>query len=394
MKRHTVRLLCAVLSTTMVCAVPAAVPQAARAQETENNEHAQTSASEAPALPGLTWDHALELSYADQFSVNYYEGGYKLFTIEGDGEFLLVPDGEEAPEDLPDDITVLSHTPKSIYLVATSAMDFFCGLDALDHISLSGTNADGWYIDKAKTALEDGSIAFAGKYSAPDYEQILAAGCDLAIESTMIYHKPEVKEKLEELGIPVLVEHSSYESHPLGRTEWVKLYGALLGKEDEAEALFEEQASQLKSLENTENTGKTVAFFYINSMGAANVRKAGDYVSKMIDLAGGQYIFKDLGADEEGQSTMNMGMEDFYAGAKDADYIIYNSTIDGELKSLDELLKKVTFKGFKAVKEGNVWCLTKSMFQETTCLGDVIMDMHQMLTEEDPQGLTYLYRLE
>lgn len=389
------RLLCAVLSTTMVCAVPAAVPQAARAQETENNEHAQTSASEAPALPGLTWDHALELSYADQFSVNYYEGGYKLFTIEGDGGFLLVPDGEEAPEDLPDDITVLSHTPKSIYLVATSAMDFFCGLNALDAISLSGTNADGWYIDKAKTALEDGSISFAGKYSAPDYEQILAAGCDLAIESTMIYHKPEVKEKLEELGIPVLVEHSSYESHPLGRTEWVKLYGALLGKEDEAEALFEEQASQLKSLENTENTGKTVAFFYINSMGAANVRKAGDYVSKMIDLAGGQYIFKDLGADEEGQSTMNMGMEDFYAGAKDADYIIYNSTIDGELKSLDELLKKsALLKDFKAVKEGNVWCLTKSMFQETTCLGDVIMDMHQMLTEEDPQGLTYLYRLE
>ena len=88
-------------------------------------------------------------------------------------------------------------------------------------------------------------------------------------------------------------------------------------------------------------------------------------------------------------------MEDFYAGAKDADYIIYNSTIDGELKSLDELLKKsALLKDFKAVKEGNVWCLTKSMFQETTCLGDVIMDMHQMLTEEDPQGLTYLYRLE
>ena len=89
------------------------------------------------------------------------------------------------------------------------------------------------------------------------------------------------------------------------------------------------------------------------------------------------------------------GMEDFYAGARDADYIIYNSTIDGELKSLDELLKKSELlKDFKAVKEGNVWCLTKSMFQETTCLGDVIMDIHRMLTENDPDGLTYLYRLE
>ena len=48
----------------------------------------------------------------------------------------------------------------------------------------------------------------------------------------MIYHTPEVKERLEEFGIPVLVERSSYESHPLGRVEWIKLYGVLLGKEE------------------------------------------------------------------------------------------------------------------------------------------------------------------
>ena len=142
-------------------------------------------------------------------------------------------------------ISFAYNTPKSeipaldnIYLVATSAMDLFCALDGLDSISLSGTNADGWYIDEAKKALEDGSISFAGKYSAPDYELILSKNCDLAIESTMIYHKPEVKEKLEQFGIPVLVEHSSYESHPLGRTEWLKLYGVLLGKEELADKLF------------------------------------------------------------------------------------------------------------------------------------------------------------
>ena len=274
-------------------------------------------------------------------------------------------------------------------------MDFFRALDGIGSISLSGTKADGWYIDEAKEALESGAVSFAGKYNAPDYELILSKKCDLALESTMIYHNPEVKEKLEEFGIPVLVEHSSYENHPLGRTEWVKLYGALLDKEEEAEAVFEEQAEKLNSIKDSENTGKTVAFFYINSMGSANVRKSNDYVSKMIELAGGNYIFNDLGTDEEGLSTMNMGMEDFYAGARDADYIIYNSTIDGELKSLDELLKKSELlKDFKAVKEGNVWCLTKSMFQETTCLGDVIMDIHRMLTEDDPDGLTYLYRLE
>ena len=39
----------------------------------------------------------------------------------------------------------------------------------------------------------------------------------------MIYHTPEVKEQLEDFGVPVLVERSSYENHPLGRMEWIKL---------------------------------------------------------------------------------------------------------------------------------------------------------------------------
>ena len=393
MRKGTGRLLSAVLGLSVICSSAALVPfQSFAAEESSETVIADTPKEE---LAGLKYDHSLELQYADQFAVDYYEGDYALITIVGGGQFLLVPEGKEAPEGLDADITVIHQPLENIYLVATSTMDFFRALDGLGSISLSGTKADGWYIDEAKQALEDGSIVFAGKYSAPDYELILSKNCDLALESTMIYHNPEVKEKLEEFGIPVLVEHSSYESHPLGRTEWVKLYGVLLDKEEEAEAVFEEQAEKLNSIKDSENTGKTVAFFYINSMGSVNVRKSNDYVSKMIELAGGKYIFNDLGTDEEGLSTMNMGMEDFYAGAKDADYIIYNSTIDGELGSLDELLKKSTLlKDFKAVKEGNVWCLTKSMFQETTCLGDVIMDIHRMLTEDDPEGLTYLYRLE
>ena len=82
-------------------------------------------------------------------------------------------------------------------------------------MALSGTQAENWYLDAALTAMEQGEIAYAGKYSAPDYEMILSADCGLAIENTMIYHTPEVKEQLEKFGVPVLVERSSYESDPL-----------------------------------------------------------------------------------------------------------------------------------------------------------------------------------
>lgn len=346
-------------------------------------------------IPGLQYTHTMDLKYASQFAVDYYEGDYAVISIANEGEYLVVPEGKEVPEGLEKDITVLQQPFDHIYLVATSVMDIFRALDGIDHITLSGTSEQGWYIEEAKTAMREGRMSYAGKYSAPDYELILANGCDLAIESTMIYHSPVVKEKLEGFGIPVLVEHSSYESNPLGRTEWIKLYAVLLDKEEEAEAYFESQLDALEEVLNGEKTGKTVAFFSINSNGSVTVRKSGDYVVKMIEMAGGEYAFKELGGDDSAISTMKLQMEEFYAVGKEADYLIYNSTIEDELYSMDELLgKNALLKDFKAVQNGNVWCTQKSLFQETTGFGTMISDIHRMLTEENVTQLTYMNRLQ
>ena len=362
----------------------------------EKNESTGTGLEhEILEIPGLTYDHSMELEYATQFAVDYYQDDYAVITIAQEGSYLVVPEGKEVPEGLDKEIKVLQQPLDHIYLVATSSMDLFRAIDGIGNITLSGTDANGWYIEEAKEAMENGNIQYAGKYSAPDYELILANGCDLAIESTMIYHSPDVREKLEEFGIPVLVEHSSYESDPLGRMEWLKLYAVLLDKEEEADAYFQSQTDMLTDVLGAENTEKTVAFFSINSNGYVTVRKTGDYISKMIELAGGRYIFQNLG-DDNALSTMNMQMEDFYAGACDADYIIYNSAIESELHSLDELLEKSSLLAdFKAVKEGNVWCTEKSLFQETTGIATMISDMHTMLTSDDPDlsQLTYMYRL-
>ena len=362
----------------------------------EKNESTGTGLEhEILEIPGLTYDHSMELEYATQFAVDYYQDDYAVITIAQEGSYLVVPEGKEVPEGLDKEIKVLQQPLDHIYLVATSSMDLFRAIDGIGNITLSGTDANGWYIEEAKEAMENGNIQYAGKYSAPDYELILANGCDLAIESTMIYHSPDVREKLEEFGIPVLVEHSSYESDPLGRMEWLKLYAVLLDKEEEADAYFQSQTDMLTDVLGAENTEKTVAFFSINSNGYVTVRKTGDYISKMIELAGGRYIFQNLG-DDNALSTMNMQMEDFYAGACDADYIIYNSAIESELHSLNELLEKSSLLAdFKAVKEGNVWCTEKSLFQETTGIATMISDMHTMLTSDDPDlsQLTYMYRL-
>ena len=345
----------------------------------------------------LEFDQSMELVYADQFTLDTYRQGYRIVTIGGTDRYLVVPEDAPVPAGVPEEVTVLQQPLDSIYLVATSAMDLFRELDALDRIRLSGTDASGWYIEEAKQAMERGDILYAGKYSAPDYERILAEGCDLALESTMIYHTPEVREQLLRLGIPVLVERSSYESHPLGRVEWIRLYGALLGREQEADAYFSALLDRLAQVLEQPGTGKTVAFFYITSNGAANVRKPGDYIAKSIALAGGEYILRQQPGEESASSTMNMQLEAFYEQARDADVLIYNSAIDAELHSLEELLDKSSLlKDFKAVREGNVWCTGKNLFQESLGLGDLIWDLHAIVTARDPESLelTYLHRLD
>ncbi len=386
-------MLCLFLCLIMIFPCACTVQGNLVSEETENTKEENAVLTWADMEPVSS----MELAYATGFCVDYYEYGYALLTIVDDGRYLIVPEKLAVPAGLEQDITVICKPLENIYLVATSVMDLICAIDGLDSIRLSGTDIDGWYIEAAKEAMAQGDILYAGKYSTPDYELILSENCDLAIESTMIYHNPEVKEQLEQLQIPVLVERSSYESHPLGRLEWLKVYGLLLGKEQAAQTYFEEQLLALSDVLDQKNTGKTVAFFYVTSNGAVNVRKSTDYVAKLISLAGGIYVPSDISDEENALSTMNMQMEAFYAAAKDADYLIYNSTVDGELETLAELFEKnELFRDFKAVSEGHVWCIGKNMFQESTGLGNMILDIHRILTDENASedDLYYLHRLQ
>ena len=347
----------------------------------------------APELPGLTFEAETELEYAQCFRLYRYEGGYTLITIENGGDFLVVPEDGQVPGGLDDGITVLRQPLDRIYLAAPSAMSLFDAVDALDHIRLTGTRASGWYIDAAVEALNSGAMLFSGKYSEPDYELMIGEDCNLAIESTMIYHTPKVKEMIEDLGIPVLVDRSSYEPHPLGRTEWIKLYAVLVDKEDEAAAFFDRQASVIRELENFENTGKTVAFFAVNSDGSVVIRKPSDYIPKMIALAGGRYAFEDFVTDQAATS-ISITMEDFYAKAVDADVLIYNASIAAPISTVDELLAlNELFADFKGVQEGNVWCTGKSFYQATDIVGQMIRDIHLALTDGDESQMTFLTRV-
>lgn len=376
MRRLTVLLAALLLLAFTGCAANPAQPEStsnpAQADETQADFQVES---------------AYPLEYAKEFTVDECTGGTRLITIQN-ARYLVVPENSTVPNGLSEDITVLQKPLENVYLVSTSAMDPILKLDALSAVTLSGTSAENWYLPEAKEAMENGEISYAGKYSAPDYERIVSANCGLAIENTMIYHTPEVKEQLEKFGIPVLVERSSYESDPLARMEWVKLYGILFDKEAEAETFFNEQVQRIRPLLGQDTTDKTAAFFSVTSNNLVTVRKSNDYVAKMIGMAGGEYVFSDLSDNGNNLATINLSLEEFYAGAKDADVLIYNSTIEGKIETTEQLLSKCPMLAdFKAVQNGNVWCTTQSLFQESMELPDLILDMNRVFTAESPNAV-------
>lgn len=367
--------------------------------ESSNSDASGTSdTGGAPQIAGLTYEEEVPLQRATGFSVYKYEGGYSLIDIHDSQRFLVVPEDGTVPEGLDSDITVLQQPIDKIYLAASATVALFCSMDALDHIRMSSLQENKWSFDEPREAMKKGDIIYAGKYNAPDYETMLDEECDLAVESTMIYHTPEVKEMIEDVDIPVLVDRSSYESDPMGRAEWIKLYATLTGHEKEADEFFNAQMDSIKDLDDFENTGKTIAFFYITSDGKVVARASTDYVPKMIEIAGGKYIFSDLKdtGDKEMSTSVDMSTETFFDTAADADFIVYNASIDSTVQTLDDLINKdPVMKNMKAVKEGNCWATGSSMYQRTDLAAEMILDFHKLLTEDDPEkDLKYITKLK
>lgn len=396
-KLTAIILCCAIAAAALTsCSTnPASSAASSEASGTPASSASETvSSSEAEeSYDGkLVFDHSMGLQYAKCFSVDYYKGGYKLIKTTGGASLLIVPENMSVPAEISEDTHVLQQPVTNIMVSSTPVTSLINAVGQLDAISLTTYDVDSWYIENVKTAMTDGKLTYVGNYKEPDYEQITASGTEFAIFSTMLTE--DVAQQLDQLGIYVMLDQSIDEDHPLARVEWAKLYGAMFNCEEKAEEVFGTQAAYIEEISKLEDSGKSVAIFYITSKGALYARNADDYMAKMVDLAGGEYALSDVGVGETG--TINMEMEAFYDKAKDADYIIYIWSLGGKPETLDDFLSRSdVLADMKAVKEGNVWCTTPNFFQISDTIGSMINDIHLMMAaDESTDALTYLYRLK
>ncbi len=348
---------------------------------------------EAPVLSDLKYEGRMELSWAKCFDVFYYEGGYKVLSVIDGSQYLIVPKGKSAPASLSEDMEVIEASCDQIYVAATAAMSFFDAIKKMENVSLTGTKEAGWEIDAPKRALRDGSLRYAGKYSEPDYELLISSHCNLAVESTMILHAPLVKEQLKRLHIPVLVDWSSYETDVRGRMEWVRAYGALMDCESEATAHFQKELSSIAKEDGYESTGKTVAYLSVNSGRLAVVPRSEDYIAKMIRMGGADYAFDNVASPTDGTALLRISMEECYKRAGEADVIIYNGNIEGNVQSIADFIGiNPLFAEFRAVQKGEVYLCGKKLYQSSDRALEFVNDIHNVATGQ-MENLLFLEKL-
>lgn len=387
-------LFAAVLTVTACGAKDTAQDDSAQVSS-EISTETNTEVSEEDVDGELIVDHEEELQYAQFFTLTHYKGGYKSFQIIGGQEdytWLIVPEGKSVPEDLEDNVVVIQQPVDRLRCdPGTTAM--INAIGGLDHVATVNTDIDGFEIQDIKDRMEAGEITYSGSYKEPDYEMITAADTQLVIDTNMLDSNPEVKDKYTELGIPFFVTRNSKEVHPLGHTEWVKVYGAVLGMWDEANAYFEEQVAKVESVTTAEETGKTVAVVYFSTDGTkVYARRGGDYMASMVDLAGGDYIMADFEPEETGVGTITM--EDFYAMCKDADYLI-NLNMAAKLYTMDELLDYVPIMAdFKSVQDGNVYVAREKFSQFTFDNASIIENLNTILKDSSIEDTDYFDKMK
>ena len=379
---------------------------AEKADDGETAREAQSlSGEKAPVIDGLTFMSEDENAYAECFAIYRYENGYAVLSVDDGRRYLIVPEGGAIPEGtggrggavLKDvdgqELIVLQQPLDRIYLAASAAMCQFDEIGAVRNVILSGLERDDWYIESAREAMDQGTLLYGGKYSEPDYERIVEAGVNLAIESTMILHAPKVQEKLELLGIPVFIDRSSYESEPLGRAEWVRVYGLLTGREEEAAQAFDEQKGYAEALAPVpEEDTRSIAVFSINAARQVVTRSREGYLGKMVEIAGGTLSTP---VSDSSLATETVSMESFYAAAEDADILIYNASIEDAPEDLEQLCGKDSIlTQFRAVREGNVWCMRSSLYQNANRTGAILRDLHAIVTGEAGDETEFFYKLK
>jgi iron complex transport system substrate-binding protein len=241
--------------------------------------------------------------------------------------YVLVPAEAQLPADLPEGTVV--HTPVKNALVYSSVhTSLMRELGALD--AVRGVVDKQYFSDSVIAAgVADGRIADCGNSMNPTVERVIDMQPDAILLSP---YQDASYGQIAKMDIPIIECADYLEYDPLGRAEWVKFYGELLGKRDEADSLFHAVVDAYNSVKEKAAGAQThptvVTEMVIN--GIWNVPGGQSYMARILHDAGGRYLW----ADDDKTGSLALDFNQVLAVAQDADYWFIKWTNINSLKDL------------------------------------------------------------
>jgi len=237
-------------------------------------------------------------------------------------------------------MTSTTHIPHLDYL---GVSELLAGFPNLDLISSQDT----------RSRIDAGKVMDLGSGAQANIEKIIDLEPDWVMISTLGEDLKNL-EILKEAKIPALLNGEYVEQHPLGRAEWIKFTGALLGKYEAAEKVFQEietnylQAEKLIS-ENILNKPKVMAGVMYKDIWY--VPGADSWGARLLEVAGGDYLFKD----QKGTGSAQLSYEYVLENAQEADFWLGAS----DFRSLSDMKNAdPRYAHFQAFQQGNVYTYT------------------------------------
>lgn len=332
----------------------------------------------------------MDIQYATEFSIELFEGGYRMVNdnLSG-GRILVVPEGMSVPADLDADVQVLQLPVTNAYICGTNVVAMCDAIGAIDKVTLVGADST-FHFQSINDQLDSGYTKFAGGYSTdPDYEMIATEGTQLVIWNGT---EEEVIQKFHDLGIVVICEENTNEPSLYARMEWWRCLGVLLGVEEQANAYFDDQYARIKAYEEGDDLGIVVGMGAMStSSGKFFSRKSGDFQADYIRYAGGTYNLEDVEVGNGGSLTMTP--EDFYLRFKDVDVLIWSLSGPTSMEELAEIYPSIV--DFKAYQNDQIYLQAKSYIQlGANDPATFVSNVHTILTSDDPDVTTeYFIRL-
>jgi len=317
---------------------------------------------------------AVSLKYATGFKIENLAGDCKKITDGEKRALLLVPQGEKAPagyENLP----VINTPIKRVVLTSTTQASLLRPLDELGSIIGVKTEIEGWYMDQIKAGMGNGIIQLVGSGMGPlDYDKIVALKPDLVFISTGGTTDAQTLQKLEELKIPVSVDNCWLENDPLGRLEWIKFFASFYNKEQQASDYFDNSEKNIESITSivAKEEARPKVTWGLIYQGKAYVAGIDSYVAKMIAMAGGDYLFKDI----KGTGSSAITVEEYYTKSKEADIYMDDTMINLGHNTIANITgQSDVLADLPAVMKGKVWGFQPWYWQSLDKTDEVIEDL-------------------